>query len=130
MDAIDTFVVRCESRRLTSRGILPSLISNLGTRHGWILCKAAIRSKDLTSGVENDADIFYDSDAETLVMGPPNHNDDVDRTGDDNGYSYQCEDKCDTDRGDGPDDDKKGRKVSQAQANCVTIYLDSAALAK
>ena len=55
-----------------------------------------------SSEVENDVDIFSDSDAETLVMGPSNHNDDIDLTGDDKG---------DTDR-DGPDDDKKDRKVS------------------
>ena len=53
-------------------------------------------------------------------MGPPNHNDDIDMTGDDKG---------DTDQGDGPGDDKNGRKVSQTQATCATISLVSDALA-
>ena len=73
---------------------------------------------------------FSDSDVETLVMGPPNHNDDIDMTGDDNGDTYQGEDKGDTYQGDGPGDDKKDRKVSQTQANCATIYLVVEALAE
>ena len=70
---------------------------------GGDCAKQRYAERTSTSEVENDADIFSDSDAETLVMGPPNHNDGIDMTGDDQG---------DTDQGDGPDDDKKDRTVS------------------
>ena len=96
---------------------------------GGACAKQRCAEKTSTSEVENDADIFSDSDAETLVMGPPDHNDDIDMTGDDNGDTDQGEDKCDTDQCDGPDDDKKDRKVSQAQANPMARSLVSDALA-
>ena len=97
---------------------------------GGACAKQRYAERTSTSEVEHDADIFSDSDAETLVMGPPNHNDDIDMTGDDNGDTYQGEDKGDTGQGAGPDDDKKDRKVSQAQAKFMAISLVSDALAK
>ena len=65
--------------------------------------------------------VFSDSDVETLVIGPPNHNDHIDMTGDDNGDTDPGEDNCDTCQGDGPDDDNNDRKVSHTQANCTTL---------
>ena len=97
---------------------------------GGACAKQRYAERTSASEVENDVDIFSDSEAETLAMGPPNHNYDINTTGYVNGDTGQGEDKGDTDQGDGPYYDKNSRKASQAQTNCMTIYLVSDALAK